>query len=67
MTMRGLILANMCWNALFIAMALSELLGVTAIHPVLPWYLKWWWVIALAGGNLVIHVLELRRSGTPRR
>jgi hypothetical protein len=51
----------MLWNTVFVAMALSEMLGVTAIHEALPWYLKWWWITALAGGNLAIHVMMLRR------
>ena len=59
--MRNLVYANMLWNTAFVVMALSEMLGVTAIHPWLPWYLKWWWICGLAGGNLVIHVLMLRR------
>lgn len=60
--MRRLILANVLWNALFIAMALSEVLGVTGVHDQLPWWLKWWWIMALAGGNLVIHVMQLKRA-----
>jgi hypothetical protein len=60
--MRNLIIANMAWNALFIAMAASEMLGLTAIHENLPWWFKWWWIVALAGGNLVIHIMQLRRT-----
>jgi len=54
-----LIVGNMAWNAFFILMAASEMLGLTQVHEGLPWYLKWWWIIALATGNLVIHVAEL--------
>lgn len=61
MTMPQLIIINMLWNALFIAMALSEVIGATAIHDGLPWWAKWWWIAALAGGNLVIHIVQLRR------
>lgn len=57
--MRTLIVINMAWNAFFILMAASEMLGLTEVHEGLPWYLKWWWIIALAGGNLIIHVMEL--------
>ena len=58
--MTRLITINMAWNGLFIAMAASEILGLTAVHDGLPWWAKWWWISALAGGNLVIHVLQLR-------
>ena len=58
--MRNLVFANMIFNTAFILMAFSEMLGITAIHEMLPWYLKWWWICALAGGNLVIHLLMLR-------
>jgi len=58
---KNLVIANMLWNTAFVAMALSEMLGITAIHEALPWYLKWWWITALAGGNLVIHIMMLRR------
>jgi len=58
--MTRLIIINMAWNGLFIAMAASEILGLTAVHDGLPWWGKWWWISALAGGNLVIHVLQLR-------
>jgi len=58
--MRNLILANMIWNTLFVAMAVSEVLGITSVHEALPWYLKWIWITLLAGGNLVIHLLQLR-------
>lgn len=58
-TMRTLIIINMAWNSFFILMAVSEMLGLTVVHEGLPWYLKWWWIIALAAGNLVIHVVEL--------
>jgi len=61
MTMRNLVYANMLWNTAFVIMALSEMLGITEVHPNLPWYLKWWWITALAGGNLFIHFLMLRR------
>lgn len=60
--MRKLIFANMLWNTAFVAMALFEMVGVTAVHPSLPWWFKWWWVIGLAGGNLAIHIAMLRRS-----
>jgi hypothetical protein len=43
-------------------MAASEMLGLTAIHENLPWWFKWWWIVALAGGNLVIHIMQLRRT-----
>jgi len=55
--MKTLVVANMAWNAFFILMAASEMLGLTQVHEGLPWYLKWWWIIALAGGNLVIHLM----------
>lgn len=55
LSMRQLIIANVIWNAVFVGMMLSELVGVTAMHGALPWYLKWVWGIALASGNLVIH------------
>jgi hypothetical protein len=63
MTMKNLIIANIAWNSLFIAMAASEMIGITAIHESLPWWFKWWWICALAGGNLVIHILQLRQVG----
>ena len=59
--MRKLIIANMLWNTAFVVMGLSEMLGLTNVHEQLPWYLKWIWLCTLAGGNLVIHVLMLRR------
>ena len=49
-------------NALAVMMALSEMLGVTSVHEMLPWYFKWWWICALAGGNLVIHLLMLKKT-----
>lgn len=58
--MRRYIIANVLWNTAFVIQALSEMLGITTIHPNLPWYLKWWWLIGLAGGNLVIHALMFR-------
>jgi hypothetical protein len=58
---KNLILANMAWNTAFVVMGLSEMLGVTSVHEALPWWLKWIWLCALAGGNLVIHLLMLRR------
>jgi hypothetical protein len=61
MTIRGLVWLNICWNSLFVLMAASEISGATAVHGALPWYLKWWWITALAGGNLLIHVLMLAR------
>jgi len=60
--MRKLIFANMILNTAFVLMALSEMLGVTSVHEMLPWYLKWWWICTLAGGNLFIHILMLRRT-----
>lgn len=57
--MKTLILVNMAWNGFFILMAASEMLGLTVVHEGLPWYLKWWWIVALAVGNLVIHIMEL--------
>jgi len=57
--MRGLIFANMTLNTVFVLMAVSEMTGLTAVHQSLPWYFKWWWICALAGGNLFIHVLML--------
>ena len=59
--MRNLIYANMIFNTAFVLMALAEMLGVTSIHEMLPWYFKWWWICALAGGNLFIHLMMLRR------
>lgn len=59
--MKKLVLLNMAWNLAFILTAASEMLGVTAIHDGLPWWFKWWWIVALAVGNLLIHVLQLRR------
>lgn len=64
---RRLVHANIYWNFLFIIMAGFEMTGLTSIHENLPWWFKWWWIIALAGGNLVIHVWQLnllyRRNG----
>ncbi len=60
--MRRLIFLNMAWNTAFVLMALSEMLGTTGVHETLPWWFKWWWICALAGGNLVIHLLMLRRT-----
>ncbi len=57
--MRTSIIVNMAWNGFFILMAASEMLGLTQVHESLPWYFKWWWIVALAGGNLVIHVVQL--------
>jgi hypothetical protein len=59
--MKRLIIANMVWNSIFIAMAASEMIGLTGVHEALPWWFKWWWICALAGGNLVIHILQLRK------
>lgn len=65
--MRRLIYANIALNTLFVLMALSEMSGITAVHETLPWWLKWWWIITLAGGNLGIHLLMLREMpDTPR-
>jgi hypothetical protein len=60
--MRRLIFLNMAWNTAFVLMALSEMLGTTEVHETLPWWFKWWWICALAGGNLVIHLLMLRKT-----
>lgn len=65
--MRRLVIGNMLWNAAFVAMAASEMIGVTSIHESLPWWFKWWWVCALAGGNLLIHVTMLRELRTQAR
>jgi len=32
------------------------------VHETLPWWFKWWWICALVGGNLVIHLLMLRKT-----
>lgn len=64
--MKNLILANMIWNTLFVAMAVSEVLGITSVHEALPWYLKWIWITLLAGGNLVIHLMQLRLENQRR-
>jgi hypothetical protein len=58
-TIRGLVWLNILWNCLFVLMAASEMTGLTSVHGTLPWYLKWWWICGLAGGNLVIHWLML--------
>ncbi len=63
MTIRGLVWLNIFWNAIFVLMAASEMTGATAVHEALPWYLKWWWITTLAGGNLLIHCLMLARLG----
>jgi len=36
------------------------MVGITHIHEALPPEIKWIWLIALAGGNLVIHLMMLR-------
>lgn len=59
--MKRLIHLNMAWNALFILMGLSEMFGLTGMHEQLPSWGKWVWFIVLAGGNLVIHIAELRK------
>lgn len=59
--MRSLIYANIILNTIFALMALSEMLEITDIHTMLPWWFKWWWICGLAGGNLFIHMLQLRR------
>jgi hypothetical protein len=61
---RKLIYANMAWNTAFVIQGLSEMLGVTDIHSALPPQIKWIWLIALAGGNLVIHLLMLRKTAS---
>ena len=58
--MKRLVWANILWNCLFVAMGVSEMTGITEIHPSLPPSFKWIWLCALAGGNLVIHLLQLR-------
>ncbi|WP_342360917.1 hypothetical protein [Terrarubrum flagellatum] len=60
--MRKLIFANMGWNTLFVAQGFSEMLGITQVHESLPPQFKWIWLIGLAGGNLVIHLMMLRRA-----
>lgn len=59
--MLTLIIANMAWNGFFVCMAASEMLGLTEVHEGLPWWAKWWWLLALAGGNIFIHILMLQR------
>lgn len=60
--MRKLVFANMAWNTAFVLQGLSEMLGITNVHEALPPQIKWIWLIALAGGNLAIHLLMLRRA-----
>ena len=60
--LRKLVFANMAWNTAFVIQAMSEMLGITQVHESLPPQLKWIWLVALAGGNLVIHLLMLRRA-----
>lgn len=60
--MRKLVFANMAWNTAFVLQGLSEMLGITHVHEALPPEIKWIWLIALAGGNLVIHLMMLRRA-----
>lgn len=60
--MRKLVFANMAWNTAFVAQGFSEMLGLTSVHESLPPQLKWIWLIGLAGGNLVIHIMMLRRA-----
>jgi hypothetical protein len=31
------------------------------VHEALPWWFKWWWIVALALGNMAIHWRMLRR------
>ena len=59
--MRKLIYANMAWNTAFVLQGLSEMLGVTDFHSALPPQIKWIWLIARAGGNLIIHLMMLRK------
>ncbi len=61
-SMRKLIYANMLWNTAFVLQGLSEMAGLTSIHEALPPQIKWIWLIALAGGNLAIHLMMLRRA-----
>ena len=60
--LRKLVFANMLWNTAFVVQGLSEMLGITHVHEALPPEIKWIWLIALAGGNLAIHLLMLRRA-----
>lgn len=60
--MRKLIIANMLWNTAFVLQGASEMIGLTSIHEALPPQVKWIWLILLAGGNLVIHILMLRKA-----
>jgi hypothetical protein len=60
--LRKLIFANMAWNTAFVVQGLSEMLGITDVHSTLPPQIKWIWLIALAGGNLVIHLMMLRKA-----
>lgn len=60
--MRKLIYANMAWNTAFVLQGLSEMLGFTHVHEALPPQIKWIWLIALAGGNLAIHLMMLRKT-----
>jgi len=60
--MKNLILLNMAWNGFFILMAASEMLVLTEVHEGLPWWFKWWWIMFLAGGNLVIHLIQLSKT-----
>src|SRR5439155_18554091 len=60
--LRKLVFANMLWNTAFVVQGLSEMVGITHIHEALPPEFKWVWLIALAGGNLVIHLMMLRRA-----
>lgn len=58
--MKNLVWSNVAFNTAFIVMAFSEMTGATNIHETLPWWFKWWWIVALAAGNLFIHILQLR-------
>lgn len=62
--MKRLIAINVAWNAFFVLMGLSEMIGLTGIHEHLPPWGKWVWLIALAGGNLIIHALQWRKTGS---
>jgi hypothetical protein len=60
--LRKLVFANMAWNTFFVLQGLSEMIGITHVHESLPPQLKWIWLVLLAGGNLVIHLMMLQRA-----
>jgi hypothetical protein len=63
--LRRYVYANMLLNTFFVLMALSEMVGITTVHEMLPWYLKWIWISVLAAGNLTIHIMMLQRMAKP--